>query len=152
MKKQHKSILSQIDTVLDQKFKADISINIILSILKYELELFWVGTYELHDNKLLIGQYQGSLPCLEIQLGKGVCGTVALSMKPEIIDDVNLLDNYIACHPEPQSELVYPGYVNGSFAYVLDCDSETKGFFKNEDLPFYKEICDRISRYYEQSF
>ena len=41
---------------------------------------FWTGFYlvdETKERELVIGPYQGTLGCLEIAFGRGVCGTAA---------------------------------------------------------------------------
>ncbi len=37
----------------------------------------WTGFYRVQGRDLVVGPYQGSLGCLRISFGKGVCGTAA---------------------------------------------------------------------------
>src|SRR3954463_9248191 len=50
----------------------------------------WTGFYNVvTPGKLLrVGPYQGTLGCLEIAFGKGVCGTAAATGKTVIVPDV----------------------------------------------------------------
>ncbi|MBL4871752.1 MAG: GAF domain-containing protein, partial [Robiginitomaculum sp.] len=50
---------------------------------------FWTGFYlvDEHDKtQLVIGPYQGSLGCLRIPFGKGVCGYVAATKTTLLVD------------------------------------------------------------------
>ena len=39
--------------------------------------LNWAGFYTLEGGKLVLGPFQGKPACIEIPLGRGVCGTAA---------------------------------------------------------------------------
>ena len=39
----------------------------------------WVGFYLIENNELILGPFQGHPACVHIQIGKGVCGTAAVS-------------------------------------------------------------------------
>ena len=38
-------------------------------------DFFWTGFYRVVDGRLVIGPYQGTVGCLRIEFGRGVCGT-----------------------------------------------------------------------------
>ena len=40
-------------------------------------EINWAGFYLLQGEKLILGPFQGKPACIEIPLGRGVCGTAA---------------------------------------------------------------------------
>ena len=103
---------------------------------------YWAGFYDLKGDQLVVGPYQGTLGCLTIALGRGVCGAVAVSGKTQIERDVHALDPgtaHIACDPNSRSEIVVPCF-GGSpetgarelFA-VLDLDSTEVGSFDEVD-------------------
>ncbi|MBQ3919478.1 MAG: GAF domain-containing protein, partial [Oscillospiraceae bacterium] len=40
-------------------------------------DINWAGFYLIEDGRLVLGPFQGNTACVEIPLGKGVCGTAA---------------------------------------------------------------------------
>ena len=58
--------------------------------------------------ELVVGPYQGTLGCLRIPFGKGVCGTAAASLETQIVDDVHQFPGHIACDSRSVSEIVVP--------------------------------------------
>jgi GAF domain-containing protein len=100
------------------------------------LGFLWTGFYRVVEpGKLMrVGPYQGSLGCLEIAFGKGVCGTAAADRRTVIVDDVDLFPGHIACDARARSEIVVPVFNRrGDLIAVLDVDSETPSAFNEED-------------------
>lgn len=50
-----------------------------------------------------------------------------------IAENVKLLDNYIACDDDTQSEIVLPCFVEKKLRTVLDIDSPKLAMFNEED-------------------
>src|SRR6478752_2565240 len=50
----------------------------------------WTGFYRVVEPGALlrVGPYQGSLGCLEITFGRGVCGTAAATGETQVVEDV----------------------------------------------------------------
>lgn len=74
---------------------------------------FFCGFYTVVKGKdqLQIGPYNGNGPVLAaglIDFGKGVCGTSAATRETQIVPDVRLCNNYIACDEDSLSEIVLP--------------------------------------------
>lgn len=107
-----------------------------LSALVYHAlpDLNWVGFY-FHDGKeLVVGPFQGQPACVRIALGKGVCGTAALSRKTQRVADVDAFPGHIACDSASRSELVVPLFeANGALLGVFDLDSPLTGRFDADD-------------------
>lgn len=108
----------------------------ISSFLHHSLGFLWTGFYRVAKpgSLLRIGPYQGSLGCLEIEFGKGVCGQAAATRETIIVPDVQLFEGYITCDSKCRSEIVVPVF-NGArrLIAVLDVDSESVGTFGAED-------------------
>src|SRR5215210_1987243 len=51
-------------------------------------DLNWAGFYRNVDGELVLGPFQGRAACIRIPFGKGVCGTAAASLEPQLVDDV----------------------------------------------------------------
>ncbi len=98
---------------------------------------FWVGFYVVDPDKpqeLVVGPYQGTLGCLRIPFGKGVCGAVAASGRTLIVPDVEAFPGHIACDSRSRSEIVVPVFDrDGALAAVLDVDSTLLSAFDGED-------------------
>ena len=67
----------------------------IASLVHHGFHYLWTGFYRVvTPGKLLrVGPYQGTLGCLEIAFGKGVCGTAAAERRTVVVRDV-LLPEY----------------------------------------------------------
>ena len=96
-------------------------------------ELNWVGFYVMRGEQLVLGPFQGKVACTRIPLGKGVCGTAALSNQTQRVADVNQFDGHIACDSASNSEIVVPVRAQGKVIAVLDIDSPILDRFDEED-------------------
>lgn len=96
---------------------------------------YWVGFYRnMGDGILMVGPYQGTPGCLQIQFGKGVCGTAALTEKTVIVPDVHAFPGHIACDAASRSEIVLPVFdCRGKLIAVLDLDSTEPEAFDQVD-------------------
>jgi L-methionine (R)-S-oxide reductase len=96
----------------------------------------WTGFYRVVEpGKLLrVGPYQGTLGCLEIAFGRGVCGTAAARRETVVVPDVEQFPGHIACDSRSRSEIVVPVFGRGKdLVAVLDVDSDRLGAFGEED-------------------
>lgn len=95
---------------------------------------FWTGFYRLIDGRLIVGPYIGTVGCLQIELGRGVCGTAAQRRETVIVPDVTAFPGHIACDPNSKSEIVVPVLgPRGQLIAVLDVDSDRLSAFDEED-------------------
>ena len=95
---------------------------------------FWTGFYRLCGDRLVVGPYIGTVGCLQIELGRGVCGTAAEKRETIIVPDVNQFPGHIACDPNSKSEIVVPVLDGqGDLIAVLDIDSDQLDAFDEED-------------------
>lgn len=106
---------------------------------------FWTGFYEVDPGKpseLVVGPYQGTLGCLRIPFGKGVCGAAAQQQLTQVVEDVNAFPGHIACDSSTNSEIVVPVFTpEGHLAAVLDVDSTEYGAFDDIDRAGLEAIC-----------
>jgi L-methionine (R)-S-oxide reductase len=106
------------------------------SLIHLSMGHLWTGFYRVVEpGKLLrVGPYQGSLGCLEIQFGKGVCGTAAANVKTLIVPDVDKFPGHISCDSRSRSEIVVPiRNSRGDLLAVLDIDSSQMDAFDEAD-------------------
>ncbi|MEM7459062.1 MAG: GAF domain-containing protein [Pseudomonadota bacterium] len=106
---------------------------------------FWTGFYvvdPLKETELVVGPYQGTLGCLRIPFGKGVCGACAEQQESIIVRDVHAFPGHIACDSRTNSEIVIPVLdASGALAAVLDVDSEQPDAFDQVDRLGLEAIC-----------
>lgn len=105
-------------------------------LLHFAFGHLWTGFYRVvTPGKLLrVGPYQGTLGCLEITFGKGVCGTAASQGETVVVADVHAFPGHITCDGRSASEIVVPVFNrNRELIAVLDIDSEHKGTFDDVD-------------------
>ena len=96
----------------------------------------WTGFYRVvePDRLLRVGPYQGTLGCLEIAVGRGVCGTAAAERRTVVVEDVHAFPGHIACDGRSASEIVVPVVDrDGALLAVFDVDSEHRATFDDDD-------------------
>ena len=106
------------------------------ALLHHAFGHLWTGFYRVvTPNALLrVGPYQGSLGCLDITFGRGVCGTAAAEGRTIIVKDVHTFPGHITCDPRSRSEIVVPVFdASGALLGVLDIDSAMPAAFGDAD-------------------
>jgi len=95
---------------------------------------FWTGFYRVCGDRLAVGPYIGTLGCLQIEFGRGVCGTAAAKRETLIVPDVTRFPGHIACDPNSKSEIVVPVFdAERQLIAVLDVDSDQFDAFDQDD-------------------
>jgi len=98
---------------------------------------FWTGFYVVDPDKpqeLVVGPYQGTLGCLRIAFGRGVCGAAAASGEIQLVDDVHAFPDHIACDARSRSEVVVPVFdKSGALIAVFDVDAVEPAAFDRAD-------------------
>lgn len=95
--------------------------------------LNWAGFYLLEGDTLVLGPFQGKLACIEIPVGRGVCGAAVAEGRTQLVWNVHQFPGHIACDSASNSEIVVPIHVGGKIVGVLDLDSPHIGRFTEED-------------------
>lgn len=105
------------------------------SLLHHSFGFLWTGFYRVvTPGRLLVGPYQGTLGCLHIEFGRGVCGSAAAEQKTVIVPDVDRFPGHIVCDARAKSEIVVPVFdAKRSLVAVLDIDSERRAAFDELD-------------------
>ena len=96
-------------------------------------DINWAGFYIMENGRLVLGPFQGKPACIEIPVGRGVCGTAVAEQRTQLVYDVHQFPGHIACDSASNSEIVVPLFKNGAVWGVLDIDSPTVGRFTEED-------------------
>jgi L-methionine (R)-S-oxide reductase len=108
----------------------------------------WVGAYLLRDNgeELWLHNYVG--PATEhsiIKVGEGVCGTAVAEKANQNVPDVSKIDNYLACDPDVQSEMVVLIRAGDDIFGQLDLDSEEPAAFTDDDESALQLVADKLA-------
>ncbi len=98
---------------------------------------FWTGFYLVDPDRpgeLVVGPYQGTLGCLRIPFGRGVCGVAAATGRTQLVADVHAFPGHIACDSRSASEVVVPVFDRDRrLIAVFDVDSATPSAFDEID-------------------
>ena len=109
---------------------------------------FWTGFYGVDADKgdeLVVGPYQGTLGCLRIAFGRGVCGTAAATRKTQIVEDVHAFPGHIACDSRSASEIVAPVFdASGDLIAVFDVDATVVAAFDAVDAEALERLMARV--------
>ena len=96
-------------------------------------DINWAGFYIMEEGRLVLGPFQGKPACIEIPVGKGVCGTAVAEGKTQLVYDVHQFPGHIACDSASNSEIVVPIFKDGAVWGVLDIDSPKLRRFTQAD-------------------
>ena len=96
-------------------------------------DLNWVGFYFNDGKELVVGPFQGHPACVRIAMGKGVCGTAAVTRRTQRVADVDIFPGHIPCDSASRSELVVPLVRGGELIGVFDLDSPILDRFDGTD-------------------
>lgn len=136
------SLIPQIKALIgDEKDLVANQANI-AAALKEAFGFFWVGFYNVKDDQLVLGPFQGPIACTRILMGKGVCGTAWERKETVIVEDVEQFPGHIACSALSKSEIVVPLVKECQVIGVLDIDSDQLGSFDGVDSIYLNQICE----------
>jgi L-methionine (R)-S-oxide reductase len=106
------------------------------ALLHHAFGHLWTGFYRVVEpgRLLRVGPYQGTLGCLDITFGRGVCGTAAAERCTVIVADVHDFPGHITCDPRSRREIVVPVLdARGELLAVLDVDAAVPNAFDAVD-------------------
>lgn len=131
-------VAEEIAAVLDGESNLTARMATVASMLANSFDhYFWTGFYVVDPGKgdeLVVGPYQGTLGCLRIAFGRGVCGTAAATGETQVVADVHAFPGHIACDSRSASEIVVPVRdAHGKLIAVFDVDSEQPAAFDDVD-------------------
>lgn len=77
---------------------------------------------------------------IEIPIGNGIVGTVAVTGKPEMIADTGKDERYIVDDAARPSEITVPIFINGKIFGVIDSEHSHKNFYTGRHLTLLQKI------------
>jgi len=138
-------VAEEIASVLDGEPNLTAKMATVSSMLANSFShYFWTGFYVVDPTKeaeLVVGPYQGTLGCMRIAFGRGVCGTAAATRETQVVADVHAFPGHIACDSRSASEIVAPVFdAEGRLIAVFDVDSEQPAAFDETDRLWLEQI------------
>ena len=129
-------LIGHSDAILDGVSDEITGMATMASLVHHAFGHLWTGFYRVvvPGQLLRVGPYQGSLGCIDIAFGKGVCGTAAAEMRTVVVPDVEKFPGHITCDSRSKSEIVIPvRNKKGDLLAVFDVDSERLNTFDSDD-------------------
>lgn len=139
------AVAEEIAAVLDGEPNLTARMATVASMLAATFDsYFWTGFYLVDPDRpreLVVGPYQGTLGCLRIAYGRGVCGAAAESGQTQVVADVHAFPGHIACDSRSASEIVVPVFgKGGELIAVFDVDSAELAAFDETDAAWLQTI------------
>ncbi len=143
------AVAEEIAAVLDGEPNLTARMATVSSMLANSFEhYFWTGFYVVDPSKeaeLVVGPYQGTLGCMRIAFGRGVCGTAAATQTTQVVEDVHAFPGHIACDGRSASEIVAPVFdADGKLIAVFDVDSDRPAAFDGVDKDWLERILAQV--------
>jgi GAF domain-containing protein len=140
---------AEILAVLDGEPNVTARMATVASMLADAFEdYFWTGFYVVDPTKereLVVGPYQGTLGCLRIAFGRGVCGAAAETRTIQLVEDVHAFPGHIACDGRSESEIVVPVIdASGELIAVFDVDAARKAAFDAVDAEALERLLGKV--------
>jgi len=141
--------LDRITGIIQAPHSREVKLLEICQLLRETCSYYnWVGFYlaDLNREELVLGPYVGEpTEHVCIPYGKGICGQVAKSRETLIVQDIEVVENYLACNVNVKAEMVVPILKDGQFVAELDIDSHQKYPFTERDRVYLNGICQLIA-------
>ena len=143
------AVAEEIASVLDGEPNLTARMATVSSMLANSFDsYFWTGFYVVDptkDAELVVGPYQGTLGCMRIAFGRGVCGTAAATQQTQLVPDVHAFPGHIACDGRSASEIVVPVFdATGKLIAVFDVDSDRPAAFDEIDQDWLERILAQV--------
>lgn len=145
----YRELAMHVDAVLEGIDDEITEMATVSCLIHHAFGHLWTGFYRVVEpgRLLRVGPYQGTLGCLEIAFGAGVCGTAAAERRTVVVPDVDRFPGHIACDARARSEIVVPvSDAGGALLAVLDVDSERAETFGDADAAGLECLVARFAR------
>ena len=139
--------VNDLQTMRDEGHLSDALLRAaVRSIEKGDDRFDWVGVYLLNEEGLWLHNYMGEpTEHAKIPVGTGICGRAVQERTNLNIPDVTAEEDYLACSPDVQSELVILIRAGDEIYGQIDIDSEEKAAFTEEDEVILIAIADKLA-------
>ena len=144
----YEALLKQIESVVADESDLIANMANVASMIHETFHFWWTGFYRvISDKELVLGPFRGPLACTRIRKGRGVCGTAWAEAKTQVVPDVDLFPEHIACSSASRSEIVVPLFDEKDEIFaVLDIDSAELNTFDETDKLYLEKIADLMKK------
>lgn len=140
------NLIKELQDMRDDGHLSDALLRKAVRAVSEEERFDWVGVYLLRDDELWLHNYVGEpTEHAKIPVGTGVCGRAVAERTNLNVPDVSEEENYLACSPDVQSELVILIRAGDDIFGQIDIDSETKAAFTEEDEIALIGVADKLA-------
>ncbi len=137
----YRLLLEQIKSLVEGETDEISVMANVSAAIQETMGFFWTGFYIVKDGELRLGPFQGSVACMHIGFGRGVCGTAWKRAETVVVPDVEEFPGHIACSSLSRSEIVVPVFdKQNSVKAVLDIDSKELATFDETDTLWLEKI------------
>lgn len=140
------NLIKELQDMRDDGHLSDALLRKAVRAVSEEERFDWVGVYLLKDDELWLHNYVGEpTEHAKIPVGTGICGRAVEERTNLNVPDVSKEENYLACSPDVQSELVILIRAGDDIFGQIDLDSETKAAFTEEDEIALIGVADKLA-------
>jgi len=144
--KKYDELLPQVSALIEGEHEEMSVLANVSAALKDAFGWFWVGFYLEREGELRLGPFQGTVACMHIAHGRGVCGTSFARRESIVVPDVEQFPGHIACSSLSRSEIVVPIFNSAHEPVgVLDIDSTELGTFDDTDRQNLERLCTLVT-------
>lgn len=141
-------LTAQLDALIEGESEEMSVLANVSAALAERFPWFWTGFYLEREGELRLGPFQGTVACMHIAHGRGVCGTAFERRQSIVVPDVEQFPGHIACSSLSRSEIVVPIFNGkGEPVGVLDIDSTSLAAFDDVDRQNLERICQLLTRH-----
>jgi GAF domain-containing protein len=141
-------LTAQLDALMEGESEEMSVLANVSAALAERFPWFWTGFYLEREGELRLGPFQGTVACMHIAHGRGVCGTAFERRQSIVVPDVEQFPGHIACSSLSRSEIVVPIFNGkGEPVGVLDIDSTSLTAFDDVDRQNLERICQLLTRH-----
>ena len=141
-------LTAQLDALMEGESEEMSVLANVSAALAERFPWFWTGFYLEREGELRLGPFQGTVACMHIAYGRGVCGTAFERRQSIVVPDVEQFPGHIACSSLSRSEIVVPIFNGkGEPVGVLDVDSTSLAAFDDVDRQNLERICQLLTRH-----
>ncbi len=143
----YKELLPQLAALVEGETDETSVLANVSALLSEAFGWYWTGFYLVRQGELHLGPFQGSVACMHITHGRGVCGTAWAEDRTQVVADVDAFPGHIACSSLSRSEIVVPvRNSQGEVVGVLDIDHTELSTFDDTDRRYLEQVAQLLTK------
>ena len=140
------AIIKELQEMRDDGHLSDALLRKAVRSISEDERFEWTGVYLLKEEELWLHNYVGEpTDHAKIPVGSGICGRAVAERTNLNVPDVSVEENYLACNPDIQSEMVVLIRAGDDILGQINLDSETKAAFTEDDEIALIGVADKLA-------